>query len=94
MDNLVGPIFSSFVSFKDFINKIVTKTEILALVSLQSNINFKRYRPFLGDMTKLVDNSKGPLLTALAAIMGYVTKIVTKTEILALVSVLLNAYFK
>ena len=71
----------------------MTKTEILALVSLQSNINFKRYRPFLGDMAKLVDNLKGPLLTALATINGTVSKIVTKTEILALVSLLLDTYF-
>ena len=34
-------------------------------------------------MTKLVDNLKGPLLTALATINGTVTKIVTKTENIA-----------
>ena len=91
--NLNGPIYIWFASIKVCIHKIVTGTEILALVSLQPNINFKRYRPFLGDMTKLVDNLKGPLLTALATINGTVSKIVTKTEILAPVSLLLNTYF-
>ena len=89
----MGQIYLCFASINDCINKIVTKAEILAPVSLQSNINFKQYRPFLGDMTKLVDNLKGPLLTALATINGTVSKIVTKTEILALVSLLLNTYF-
>ena len=89
----MGQIYICFALIKAFIHKIVTKTEILALVSLQSNINFKRYRPYLGDMTKLVDNLKGPLLTALATINGTVSKIVTKTEILALVSLLLGTYF-
>ena len=40
-----------------------------------------------------MDDLEVPLFTDLAAIMGYVTKIVTKTEILALVSLLLSAYF-
>ena len=40
-----------------------------------------------------MDDLEVPLFTDLAAIMGYVTKIVTKTEILALVSLLLGAYF-
>ena len=87
----MGKIYICFASIKVCIHKIVTKTEILALVSLQSNINFKQYRPFLGDMTKLVDNLKGPLLTALATINGTVSKIVTKAEILALVSLLFIA---
>ena len=89
----MGQIYICFASIKVCIHKIVTKTEILALVSLQSNINFKRYRPFLGDMTKLVDDLKGQLLTALATINGSVSKIVTMTEILALVSLLLDTYF-
>ena len=42
---------------------------------------------------KMVDNLKWPLLTALATINGTVSKIVTKTEILALVSLLLDTYF-
>ena len=71
----------------------MTRTEILALVSLQLNTNFKRYRPILGDMTKLMDNLEGPILSALATINGTVSKIVTKTEILALVSLLLGTYF-
>ena len=73
--------------------KIVTKTEILALVSLLLDTNFNRYRPILGDNPKVIDNLEGPLLTALATINGTLTKIVTKTEILALVSFLLGCFF-
>ena len=40
-----------------------------------------------------MDDLEVPLFTDLAAIMGYVTKIVTKTEMLALVSLLMSAYF-
>ena len=71
----------------------MTRTEILALVYIQINTNIKQYRPILGDMTKLVDNSKGPLLTPLATINGTVSKIVTKAEILALGSLPLETYF-
>ena len=77
VENLGGPSFTSFVSLKDFIHKIVTRTEILALVSLQSNTNFKRYRPILGDLPKVINNLEGPLFTALATINSTVTKIVT-----------------
>ena len=41
----------------------------------------------------MTDSLEVPLFTDLAAIMGYVTKIVTKTEIMALVSLLMSAYF-
>ena len=71
----------------------MTKTEILALVSLLLGASFNFCSQILGDMTKLVDNLKGPLLTALATINGSVSKIVTMTEILALVSLLLDTYF-
>ena len=77
IENLHGPIFTSFVSFEDFIHKIVTKTEILALVSLQSNTNFKRYEPILGDIPKVIDNLERTFFTALATINDTVTKIVT-----------------
>ena len=90
----MGQIYICFASIKVCIHKIVTKTENLAPASLQSNINFKQYRPFLGDMTKLVDNLKGPLLTDLAAINGTMSKIVTKTEILAMVWLVLGTYFR
>ena len=50
MENLGGPLFSCFASINGFICKIVTKIEILALVLLQLNTNFKGYRPFLGDI--------------------------------------------
>ena len=93
IENLHGPIFTSFVSFEDFIHKIVTKTEILALVSLQSNTNFKRYRPILGDMPKVIDNLEGPLFIELAPTNGTVTKLVTWTENLALVSFPLGTSF-
>ena len=55
-NSLDGPSFTCFASIKDFILKIVTRTEILALASLQSNTNFKQYRPILGDMPKVIDN--------------------------------------
>ena len=93
VENLDGPIFICFASIKVCIHKIVTRTEFLALVSLQLNTNFKRYRPILGDMIKLMDNLEGPILSALATIDGNETKIVTKTEILALVSLLMGTYF-
>ena len=56
IENLDGPIFTCFASIKDVIHTIVTGTEILALASLQSNTNFKRYRPILGDMPKMINN--------------------------------------
>ena len=59
IENLDGPIFIGFVSIKNFIHKIVTRTEILALVSIQLNTNIKQYRPILGDRTKLMDNLEG-----------------------------------
>ena len=93
VENLNRPISTSPASLKDFIYNIVTRTEILALASLQSNTNFKQYRPILGDMPKVIDNLEVPLLTTLATINGTLTKIVTKTEILALVSFLLGSYF-
>ena len=93
IENLDGPIFIGFDSIKNVIHEIVTRTEILALTSLQSNTNFKQYRPCLGDMPKVIDYSEVPLLTTLATINGTLTKIVTKTEILALVSFLLGSYF-
>ena len=56
----VEKIYVSFLSYlasiKHIIHNIVTRTEILALVSLQWNANFKKYRPNLGDMPKLMDN--------------------------------------
>ena len=93
IENLDWPVFIGFVSIKKIIHKIVTRTEILALASLQSNTNFEQYRPILGDIPKVIDNLEGPLLTTLATINGTLTKIVTKTEILVLVSFLLGSYF-
>ena len=52
----------------------MTATEILALVFSQSITNFKRYKPFLGDMPKVINNLEGPLFIDLAAINGTVTK--------------------
>ena len=46
-NNLDRPSFTCFASIKDFILKIVTRTEILVLAT-----NFSRYRPFLGDDPK------------------------------------------
>ena len=86
-------IYICFASIKVSIHKIVTKTKILALVSLQSNTNFKRYRPILGDMQKVINNLDISLFTDLATINDTVTKIVTATEILALVSLLLGSLF-
>ena len=47
--------FSYLASIKRIIHKIVTRTEILALVSLQWNAKFKKYKPNIGDMPKLMD---------------------------------------
>ena len=71
----------------------MTKTKILALVSSQLNTNFKRYKPILGDLPKVINNLERPFFIALATINGIVTKLVTKTEILALVSLLLGGSF-
>ena len=71
----------------------MTATEILALVFSQSITNFKRYKPFLGDMPKVINNLDVSLFTDLATINDTVTKIVTATEILALVSLLLGSLF-
>ena len=56
IDNLEGSVFHYLAIIKGSITKIVTRTEILALVFLQWNANFKKYRPNLGDMPKLMDN--------------------------------------
>ena len=56
VENLDRPISYSFASLRDFIHKIVTRTEILALISLQSDTNFKRYKPILGDLPKIINN--------------------------------------
>ena len=56
ISNLDGSVFDYLAIIEGSITKIVTKTEILALVSLQWNANFKKYRPNLGDMPKLMDN--------------------------------------
>ena len=47
------------------------------LVSFQSNTDFKRYRPILGDMPKVINNLDVSLFTELATINDTVTKIVT-----------------
>ena len=62
VENLNRPIYTSSASLKDFIHKIVTKTEILSLVSLKSNTNFKRNRPILGDMPEVKNNLEGHFL--------------------------------
>ena len=56
VENLNVHFFTYFASIKGIIHKIVTRTEILALVSLQWNTNFQRYSPSPGDMPKLIDN--------------------------------------
>ena len=89
----MGQIYICFASIKVCIHKIVTKTEILALVSLQSNTNFKRYNAILGDMPKMINNLERLFFTVLATINSIVTKLVTKTEILAMVSLLLVSSF-
>ena len=50
IDNLEGSVFHYLAIIKGSITKIVTKTEILALVSLLLDTNFKQYRPIIGDM--------------------------------------------
>ena len=77
VDNSSGSVLTSLTTIYSLIHKIVTKTEILALVSLQPNTNFTRYRPILGDMPKVINNLEGPLFIDLAATNGTVTKLVT-----------------
>ena len=62
VENLNRPIFTSSASLKDFIHKIVTRTEILALVSLNLNTNFKWNRPIPGDMPKVIKDLEGHFL--------------------------------
>ena len=50
MEKFRWATFTCFAFINGFICKIVTKTEILALVLLQLNTNFKQYRPIIGDM--------------------------------------------
>ena len=50
MNNFVNPVFTYFALIKGFTHTIVTKTEILALVSLMLGTNFKGYWPTLGDI--------------------------------------------
>ena len=56
VENLKVHFSPYFASIKGIIQKIVTRTEILALVSLQWNTNIQQYRPTLGDMPNLMDN--------------------------------------
>ena len=65
VENLNRPIYTSSASLKDFIYNIVTRTEILALVSLKSNTNIKWNRPILGDMPKVINNLEGHFLLLL-----------------------------
>ena len=51
MDIFMKPVLTYFASIKGFIHKIVTETEILALVSLMLGTDFKKYGSSLGDKT-------------------------------------------
>ena len=50
MDNLIGLLFVYLAKIYAFIHKIVTRTEILAQVSLLLVTNFKWNQPILGYM--------------------------------------------
>ena len=50
MDNLKGQLFTYLGTINSFIHQIVTRTEILALVSLLLGTIFKRFRPTLDDI--------------------------------------------
>ena len=52
MDNPRSSVFTSWATFYGLIHKIVTKTEILALVWLVLGIYFRRYCPMIGYMAK------------------------------------------
>ena len=52
MDNSRGSVFTSWATFYGLIHKIVTKAEILALVSLPLGTYFRRYCPMIGYMAK------------------------------------------
>ena len=54
MDNLVGPLFTNLATINICMTNIVTKTKILAFVSLLFSTNYIRYRPIFGDI--LTDN--------------------------------------
>ena len=94
VDNLSGTVFTSLTTICSLIQKIVTKTEILALVWMVLGTYFRRYSPIIGYMKKIVDNLKWLLFTYLATIYDFNHEIVTRTEILALVSLLSGTYFK
>ena len=55
--------------------------------------NFQMKETYFWWHAIVMDSLKGPLFTHLATINDSMTKIVTKTEILALVSLLLGTYF-
>ena len=94
VDNSSGSVFTSLTTICSLIHKIVTKTEILALVWLVLVTYFKRYSPIIGYMEKIMDNLKWLLFTYLATIYDFNHEIVTRTEILAPVSLLSGTYFK
>ncbi len=94
VNNSSRSVFTSSTTICSLIHKIVTKTEILALVWLVLVTYFKRYSPIIGYMKKIVDNLKWLLFTYLATIYDFNHKIVTRTEILAPVSLLSGTYFK
>ena len=51
-------------------------------------------QPICGDLAIFIDNLEGSVFYYFAILKGSITKIVTKTEILALVSLLLDTNFK
>ena len=51
-------------------------------------------QPICGYLAKSVDNSSGSVLTSLTTIYSLIHKIVTKTENLALVWLMLGTYFR
>ena len=59
VDNLSRTVFTSLTTICSLIQKIVTKTEILALVWMVLGTFFRRYSPIIGYMKKIVYNLKG-----------------------------------
>ena len=94
VNNLEGSVITYSASVKGSITKIVTKREILALVSLLLGTNIKVCGHIIGDMDKSWIIQKGAVLAYLATIKGLITGIVTKTASWALVSLQLDTSIK
>ena len=93
LDNLKEAAFTYLGTIKGSITKIVTKTEILALVSFPSGNICKWKRHIFGDMLNWQIIWMDQFFLFFATIKCVMTKIVTKAEILAMVPLLWGTNF-